>query len=152
MTKQRAINLCCAALMILLMILQFTPFWHYGDPQTSTSIQGYVWFPSENSKLDGYIQAETGNADFSINNVLTMPILELILCAIGIVLCIAKSESSLIGLLPAAAGLVGTFGYLTNPAFHLDSGWVLHMLLCLIMLILSAYGLISELPRQARAS
>lgn len=137
------LNVICAILMLVLLVMQFMPFWTYGDPATSVSIQGYIWFPGNHTGLDQALK-ESVSADYSINDVLLMPILTLVLGAAGIVLCLLKSANPFVSLLPAACGLAGTWGYLTGTAFHVGSGWVFHLILCIVLLALGLISLLSS--------
>lgn len=130
------LNLVSAALMLVLLILQFTPFWHFdGESEQSSSIQSYVWFPEDHKELDSYLSESCG-VDYSLNSIVAMPVLVLVLGAVGVVLCIMKGRHWATALLPAACGLVGTWGYLSRAAYHLGSGWGFHLVLCIAVLIL----------------
>lgn len=140
-----ALNILCAVLALALLILQFTPFWHFeGEDEQSSSIQSYVWFPDSHKELDGYLSDEIG-ANYTINDVVTMPALVLVLGAVGIVLCLVKSDKWPVSLLPAACGAVGVWGYLTGAAFRLGSGWGLHLALCIALLVIGALSVVSGL-------
>lgn len=143
------LNVICAVLMLVLLVLQFMPFWTYSDPATSVSIQGYIWFPGDHTGLDKALK-ESVSADYSINDVLLMPILTLVLGAVGIVLCLIQSDNPFVSLLPAACGLAGTWGYLTGAAFHVGSGWEFHLILCIALLALGLISLISLLSARQK--
>ncbi|MBQ8952614.1 MAG: hypothetical protein IJ048_00730 [Clostridia bacterium] len=138
MSKTRLFNFICAALMLILLVLQFTPFWRYGDPEQTASIQGYVWMPSDHSALEKQLQADLDDSSFTVEHILAMPILVMILCAVGIVFCLIKSENAFISLLPAFAGLIGAWGYAAGAAFHQGGNWGLHLALCIIIFALGA--------------
>ena len=40
--KGMLVNVLCAVLMAILLVLQFVPFWHYGEAGENCSIGGYV--------------------------------------------------------------------------------------------------------------
>ena len=146
------LNVICAVLMLVLLVLlvlQFMPFGTYGDPATPVSIQGYIWFPGDHTGLDKALK-ESVSADYSINDVLLMPILTRVLGAVGIVLCLIQSDNPFVSLLPAACGLAGTWGYLTGAAFHVGSGWVFHLILCIALLALGLISLISLLSARQK--
>ena len=146
------LNVICAVLMLVLLVLlvlQFMPFGTYGDPATPVSSQGYIWFPGDHTGLDKALK-ESVSADYSINDVLLMPILTLVLGAVGIVLCLIQSDNPFVSLLPAACGLAGTWGYLTGAAFHVGSGWVFHLILCIALLALGLISLISLLSARQK--
>ena len=129
-------NVIAAVLMVVLLVLHFTPFWQYGDNQEqATSIQGYIWFPSDNGSLDKYIKANA-DPDHSVDSILTMPILVLILGAVGAAFCLAKADQLWTGIFPAACGAVGLWGYLSKAAFQLGTNWVLHMIVCIALILI----------------
>lgn len=131
--KTTVFNYVSAALMLVLLFLQFVPFWTYGETGETASISQYIWFPTDFGEVEKYIAASLGK-DFSINQILGSAILILVLSAAGFVLCLAKADRPLAGLMPAACGLTGVIGYLTSPAMRLGTGWVLHLLVCAGML------------------
>ena len=146
-TRGRVLLSCVATIeMAVLLALQFVPFWTVED--TQVSIGGYVWFPSDHKDLESQFSAQF--EDYTINDTIVMPILILVLAAVGIVLCIVKVNSPLCALLPAACGLVGTIGYLIQPVFRLGSGWALHCLVSVAMLAVAAVTLATGLRRTMR--
>lgn len=139
----KSLNLLCALLCAVLLVLQFVPFWAEGDGQVS--ISGYIWFPSDHKTLDSQLSAEIEG--YSINDAVPMAVLLLVLSVAGIVLCILKMNNALSALVPLACGLVGTFGYLLHPAYRMGSGWQLHCLVCVAMAALAAVALAAGLRR-----
>ena len=141
--KASLINIVCAVLLILLLVLQFTPFWHYGDEEPqSASIQEFVWFPSDNKALSTYIEDQLG-VDFAVDEMVVMPVVVLVSGLAGAIVCILKSRASAAAILPAIAGLSGVIGYLSTPALQLGSLWILHLAVCVVLLVLSLVLLIS---------
>ena len=139
----KGLNLLCAVLCAVLLVLQFVPFWAEGDGQVS--IGGYIWFPSDHKTLDSQLSAEIEG--YSINDAVPLAVLLLVLSAVGIVLCILKMNNALSALVPLACGLVGTVGYLIQPAFRMGAGWQLHCLVCVAMAALAAVTLAAGLRR-----
>lgn len=141
----------CAALMVVLLVLQFTPFWHFmdGEEQAAVSISSYVWFPADYANVDDYLSGTID--DYSINDMLTTPILLQVLCAAGAALCLIRAGHPLVLILPLAAGIAGTIGYLTTPALHMGGNWVLHLLISILLLAAAAAGLILN-GKNSRAS
>lgn len=136
MTRTRVINLCCVALMILLIVLQWVPFWTYESAKNGTqtaSIQQYVWTPTELTDLSKYLGEETGISGFSVEKIMMTPLFELILFIAGAILCTWKGDRPLTALIPIAMGLLGVLGYLGSSAFSLGSGWSLHFLVCVVL-------------------
>ena len=89
MDKAKTFNIITIILMGVLLVLHFLPFWSYDG--ISTSIQSYVWFPTDHAPLESYIAGQVGG-DYQINDIVLMPILVLVMTVIGIILCIAKSD------------------------------------------------------------
>lgn len=115
------------------------PFWSYEG--LSTSIQTYIWFPSDHAQLETYLASQVGG-EFSINSILLMPILVLVMTVAGIVLCIWRWDIPYMSIIPLVCGMVGVWGYLTKPAFQLGSNWVLHLVVCIGMIASSALTLL----------
>jgi len=139
MDKAKTFNIITIILMGVLLVLHFMPFWSYDG--ISTSIQSYVWFPTDHAPLESYIAGQVGG-DYQINDIVLMPILVLVMTVIGIILCIAKSDIAFVSLIPLACGLVGVWGYLCQPAFQLGTNWVLHLLVCVAMIATSALSMV----------
>lgn len=120
-------------LMILVMIVMlFTPSWKYEtkeriDGKMTTvekepSIAGFVWFPSEHKGLVKEYE-KTTDAEFVINDEVTMPVLLMVLgVALGI-FALVKSKS-LIGPLAAfALGAYSIYGYHASDFIKTASCW-----------------------------
>ncbi|MBR5547182.1 MAG: hypothetical protein IKU70_09435 [Clostridia bacterium] len=136
------VNVICAVLMAILLVLQFVPFWHYGEAGESCSISGYIWFPSDHKELESWLisQAE----DHDLNSFVGMPILVLVLSVVGSIFCLLKADQNWVGLFPLACGAAGAVAYLTIPALRLGVGWTWHLLLCIVLAVLGGYGLMQQ--------
>ena len=141
----RICNYICVVLMLVILVFQFLPFWHYSTEEESfaTSIQTYIWFPGECRDLDDYLAEQTGNEDIEAGQILGMPILVLVSGAVGIVLCLIKAKSAIVSLLPAICGISGIWGFLSTPAFQLGSNWVVSLVLCIAGLLVSLVSLLT---------
>ncbi len=132
--------LISAVLMVILLVLQFTPFWHHGEAGESCSISSYVWFPGDQKALETWLGSQA--ADHDLNSFVGMPILILALSAAGAVICLIKPDKGATPLLSTACGLAGMIGYLTTPALKLGTGWAWHLLICIALLALGVYGVV----------
>lgn len=130
MEKSRIFNIICIVLMGVLLVLHFMPFWSYDG--MSTSIQSYIWFPTDHAALESYLSGQVGGA-YSINSILLMPIIVLVTTVVGIILNIAMSDNLFVSLVPLGCGLVGIWGYLSKAAFQLGTNWGLHLAVCVAM-------------------
>jgi len=123
-------NLICTALASLLLVLNFLPFWSYDGMHTS--IQGFVWFPNDHEPLTTWFAGQI--PDYGINGVVGAPILILLCTVASVVVTIWKKDSSFAAVIPAACGIVGIWGYLTNPILQLGTTWVLHLIVSILLL------------------
>lgn len=132
MKKTKIWNLVCVVLMAAVLVLQFAPFWEYGDGQ-STSIQTYIWFPGDCNDLTAYLEAECGS-DFNITSIVSVTVLTLVCMAAGVVCCLWQRDNLLVKLLPVIGGIAGIWGFLTKPCLRLGSTWVLQLVLCIAVI------------------
>jgi len=138
--RAAAFNIVAAILMIILLVLQCAPFWQYGENQaSSTSIQGYVWFPSDQKDLEAYLRDTTGVAH-DVHSILAPALQVLVIGIVGVVLCLAKADQTWPAICPVACGGCAVWGYLTNEVLRLGCNWPLHLL---IGLMLVAIGILS---------
>ena len=131
MEKSKICNIICILLMGALLVLHFMPFWSYDG--MSTSIQSYVWFPTDHAALESYIAGQVGG-EYNINSIILMPVIVIVATVVGIVLCLSMSDNFFVGLVPLGCGLVGAWGYLTKAAFQLGTNWGLHLAVCIAMI------------------
>lgn len=145
MKKSTMSNFICIALMGLLLVLQFMPFWNYDG--MSTSIQSYIWSPLAYGRLDEYIAGHVGGT-YVIDQIIAMPILVLVIAVAGIILCIWKSDNIFTTIFPLACGSVGVWGYLCKPAFQLGTNWVFHLVVCIAMIVAGILRIVFEHKEQ----
>lgn len=133
-SKVKRCNRLSALLMALLLILQFVPYWHYGEGDAlSASINGFVWFPHHHDALTEELTAQ--HKGYSINPIAWTTVGLFVLCAAGAVLCLYKSHASPCAMLPLLAGLLGLGGYLSTPALRAGSLYYVQLALFALMLI-----------------
>lgn len=137
--KAAAGMLVSALLMVILLVLQFTPFWNYGEAGESCSISSYIWFPSDHKDLESWLGTNAEGHD--LNSFVWLPILVLVLSALGAVFCVTKPDAGATSLLPAGCGIAGIIAYLTEPALKLGAGWMGHLVICIVLLVLGVYGI-----------
>ena len=142
----KTINLICIGLMLLMLILQFVPFWHYDG--TASSINGYVWFPTDHADTEAWLQSQIGDW-FTIQHLFAQPVLQLLLAVIGIIVCLAGADSKWPLLIPAACGVVGVWGYLSESALQLGSGWIFHLIVSIAMISVSILAFFPQKRQKA---
>lgn len=147
-SKVKLGNRISALLMALMLILQFLPYWHYGEADAlSASINGFVWFPHHHAGLTE--QLTTQNADYSINPVAYTTVGLFVLCVLGTVLCLRKSDSALCAIFPVTAGLLGLTSYLSTPAFQAGAWCWVHVTLFVLMTIVGVAAVASKRSRKS---
>jgi len=138
------INSLCALFMLILLVLQFSAFWTYGDNnELNCSLQSYIWFPTDNTALTKHL--ETLVPGHAINSIIAMPIIVLVSAVLGIVFICTKPQQPLNAPLPILCGAVGVWGYLSKPEFQLGNGWHGHLVLCILMALCGVITLITSL-------
>lgn len=138
LSRTKTVHYVCAALLLILLVMQFTPFWSIDSG--SVSIGGYIWFPSDHTDLTSHLQ-DTLGADFTINNILAPCLLMLVLSAVGAVMSVIKAATVIPSLLSAACGVSGFIGFLTTPALRLGTMWWFQLILCVAQIACGVYAL-----------
>ena len=133
----KAINMLLAILMALLAVLQFCPYWQ--SEGINASIQGYVWFPTENDALTTYLEESVG--EFSLNSVIGMPILVLVLAVAAIACYVKLAKYPVIPIMGIVMGISGLWGYLGCSVYRVGAYFGLHVALCAVILLLGLAGL-----------
>lgn len=145
--KTRLCNVVCAFLTLCLVILQFTPFWNFGDE--TRSINGYVWCDSGNTEIVDWFGAQLG-VEPGIGSILSTSILVLFLGVAGIVACIIKSDTGFAALLPAATSLSALYAFMFKPVFRLGSTWVIQAALSIAILVFAVMAFICGLKKNGQ--
>ena len=156
--KTKLANYVCALLALILLVLQFTPFWSYttdkGEIKT-TSINGYVWLrPQEGAIIDQFVEIQ--GPDMFVNGILqsqcpNLPITKvrelsavlvvtisciaiLLLCVFSIIFCIKKARNGAVAVVPGLAALAGLLTFGVNSVYRAGSTWVIQLVLCVLLL------------------
>lgn len=153
-------NYICAGLMLVLLVLQFLPgYWtaQKAKPEKdgtyktdSASLQGYMWVPSEHTVLEDYFDDLYGDG-LVMNDAVMMPVVTLACGVLQLVLCAFMSHKSTLTILPAIAGVFGVTGYLGYPIYRLNGLWVVHFVLAVLILIVSAASLVTSVALWIKA-
>lgn len=134
------LNLLCAALMIALLVLQFTPFFTCAESGETVSLQSYVWFPYDHTDLEKEIKVSL--PDHEVSELVPMALLVLLCGAAGAVVSLIKPDRIYGPLLAVICGLSGVIGYLSVPALQLGGSWHWHLILSALIAVLGVWALI----------
>ena len=139
----------CAVLMLAVLVLQFTPYWHIGEgeEQQDVSIGAYVWFPTDHKEVDTYMKEQV-SSDFNISGVVGVHSLVLVLSVAGLVLCLVKPAMPVSPVLVMGSSVSGLVGCLGMKAFQLGSTWAVLLILFIAALVMGGLTLYWRIKQQ----
>jgi len=142
------INLICAFILLVLIILQFVPYWHYDG--MSASINSYVWFPYSHDALKTYLETSLG-ASVDLNREVITPIIITFVGILILALQIWKPDYSIAMFGTVLIGIAGAYGYLSSDVLQLGSTWILHLVLCIAAVALGILGIVTSSSQHTKA-
>lgn len=113
------------------------------------SILGYVGFPYEVEDFSEEMTYRIEN--FYINDVVLIPIILLVLCIIGIVMCALKKDKLSAGIVPAILGVVGVVGYLTSDFLKLGDKYTVHIILFAVIFVVAVLHIVLSAKKAKKA-
>lgn len=125
----------CAFLLLVLLVLQFVPFWHYEGG--ASSISTYLWFPNKNVAVTSSIKAVLGKT-FEVGQIVIGCIAVLASSVLGLVTCIIGQKSIGAPFTAILAGVIGVGAYLAVPALQLGSFWGVHLAVSILIVATGA--------------
>ena len=138
-------NFLCAALMAIVTILWFVPFWECDG--TSVSMFQYIGMPEDHSDLTQYIASQVG-AGYAIGDIVGPTALQLVFGVIAVCLCVGKSEKMVGLLFTLVSGACGTWGFLTKAAYKLGSLWGIYTALCALAVVAALFGILMAMKKK----
>ena len=136
----KAWNAVCALLILVLLVTQFLPFWHYGEPDKTVSISSFVWLLTDHDAVSGSLSEAMGET-VTVNTVFAPAVLMLCFGVVSLAMILWKTDSGLVTAIPLLTALVGFWQYLGKRVYRLGNGWVLHLTLCVVLAAVSAWRL-----------
>ncbi len=113
------------------------------------SILGYVGFPYEVEDFSEEMTYRIEN--FYINDVVLVPIILLVLCILGIVMCVMKKDKLSAGIVPAVLGVVGVIGYLTSDFLKLGDKYTVHIVLYAVIFVVAVLHIVLSAKKAKKA-
>ena len=89
--------------------------------------------------------------NFYINDVVLIPIILLVLCIIGIVMCALKKDKLSAGIVPAILGVVGVIGYLTSDFLKLGDKYTVHIILFAVIFVVAVLHIVLSAKKAKKA-
>ena len=145
-------RMACALLSLVMIGLQFLPFWDMGAEVGKLSIADVLWFPHKHVGIDQFFESvvvidPTVNP-FVINQVILVPVFVFAMAVVGFVLCfIMKSKGYTVA--PLICGLLTVVGYLVRPELKLGAGWYFHLIPAIIMIAFVVMDLMGVFNKKA---
>lgn len=140
----RRLNYICAGVAMVLVVLQFIPFW--GCYQCKTcgdgkiiSINEYIWFANDHKTGLTTVLQKYYIPGFRVLDVVSTSVLIQVTSLIALAMCIIRPAKLMAPLFALIAGLVCIVGYLTQPVYQMGQLWQLHLVVG-VLAILAALG------------
>lgn len=125
----------CAFLLLIMLILQFVPFWHYEGG--AASISTYLWFSTKNVAVTSMLKAALGKT-FEVGQIVIGCIAVLASTLAGLVTCIFGQKSIGAPMTAILAGVVGIAAYLLVPALQQGAFWYVHLAVSVLITAMGA--------------
>ncbi len=142
----RMLNYICAGLAVVLVVLQFIPFW--GCYQCKTcgdgkiiSINEYIWFANDHKTGLTSVLQKYYIPGFQVSDLVATSVLIQVASLFTLVMCIARPAKLTASAFALIAGLACVVGYLTHPVYQMGQLWQLHLAFGVLTLLaaLAAY-------------
>ena len=158
---KRLCNCLCGFMCLLMLITQFMPFWtcsnckDHKEADKVVSIAEYTWLPDHHSPITkgmtavykeaygaDYTREDGKRFSFELNDIITPLVIILIGSVVGTVLGLAFSRKSIVSVITAIVGGVGTYWYFTCPAMHVGANWQIHLIVAEIALSVAILAMV----------
>lgn len=126
------LNLICAALLLVTLVMQFLPFWTcldckgHKDVEKDISLAEYVWLPGHHEGMEeqmtdlykdtygrNYRFPDGRKFKFQPNEVLPTVLPGFVGAIFGMILCVWKRQKFFVAAIPLYVGIAGIVGYTT---------------------------------------
>lgn len=125
-------NYICAGTAMVLVVLQFIPFW--GCYQCSTcgegrilSINEYIWLAKNHKDGLTAVLREYYIPGFQASQVVPTSVLMQVASLIALAMCFIRPAKFTATFFALAAGVTCVTGYLTQPVYQMGQMWQLHL-------------------------
>lgn len=140
----RVANCICVGLAMVLVVLQFIPFW--GCYQCNTcgdgkiiSINEYIWFANNHKAGLTSVLKNYYFPDYRVMDVVPISVLIQVASLLALVMCINRPAKLTASVFALIAGIACVVGYLTQPVYQMGQLWQLHLAVG-VMTLLAVLG------------
>ena len=125
-------NYISVALMVILLVTQFLPFWTADKcekcPDGTTSISEYVWFPDDHKDITTMMKGrDLYGKDFVVGDIVLTTVIIVAATILSLYFCLRYAYKPMMGIFPFLGGLGAVFGYLTQPGLQIGNLWFVHL-------------------------
>jgi len=148
---KKPLSYLCLALMLVLLVLQFAPFWNANG--VGVSIAKYTWLPLNADECKVLTEQLTSQIDgYSINSFVGASIILTISFVFGPILCLTSTESPVSSIFPIIGSVTGIYSFLAVPALKLGSTCILQLILCIVLLVAAAAAMYVQLSTRSNTA
>lgn len=134
-------NIVCTLLLLAMFALLFLPTWPYEDGMLTAA--SYIGFPTEKLMLlKGFKDTLNLPKIPSVNDVVTIPIVALLMAAVGVVVTFLSQKVPVAALAALVGGLVGTIGYAVNPFYGLAKTQTILIIVSAVTAVAGLIGIV----------
>ena len=133
-------NYISVALMVILLVTQFLPFWTADKcekcPDGTTSISEYVWFPDDHKDITTMMKGrDLYGKDFVVGDIVLTTVIIVAATILSLYFCLRYAYKPMMGIFPFLGGLGAVFGYLTQPGLQIGNLWFVHLAVAALAMI-----------------
>ena len=144
--KSNIIKKMNAGFMLLMLVMQWFPFWSYEG--RSVSIGAYFWLPKTYKDMDNFLVSVM--PDYHVNSFAYIFLIITLVSVAGIVLALWKSKFMLVSLFPLAAGVLGVYAFSTRVILQMGSTWIVQLLLYAVMALLAVMAFVIDIMEKKK--
>ncbi len=153
----KVFNLAAVALVVVLIALQFVPFWSYEKTEkvdgvettyeTTASIAEYVWLPFNCRELTKDFGETLDIAKPKVNDFITEAALVLALGVTSVIMILIFKNEWMI-LFSLVVGVFGDLQFLTQKVMQMGSMWYIHLAVSVVLTAVSVLSLVLTIKKK----
>ena len=153
----KVFNLAAIVLVVVLVALQFVPFWSYQKEEkvdgvettveATASIAKYVWLPFECRELTKDFGEALDIAKPKVNDFITEAALVLVLGVVSVIMILIFKNEWMI-FFPLATGIIGILQFLTQKVRQMGNMWYISLALSVVLVAVSVTSLVMTIKKK----
>lgn len=147
-TITRTINYVCIVMMLVMLAMQFVPYWQVQDE--TTSVAEYGWLPEHFKALTKHFKTLLDNKSFDARNAGTLSGFMLAGAVLYTFFGIKNARKEWPLLIPVALSAFGLFSYFMFPEFKESVAWSSHIAVYTATFVIAILPFILLIARKLR--